>query len=135
MKLISQEPIFDSKIDNGLGKSHFHYRLGNRSHKWRPPTDVYETQEAVIVRIEIAGMRDSDFSITLSQRTLSIQGIRPDSDDRSTYHQMEIRFGEFLSEITLYWDVDSQSVQAEYKDGFLRLILPKPEPHKVKIHK
>ena len=48
---------------------------------------------------------------------------------------MEIRFGEFLSEINLLWPIDAKSVEAEYKDGFLRLFLPKTKPHKIEIEK
>jgi HSP20 family protein len=135
MKLLNQEPVYVNRTDDDLSKGRFHFRKGGRTNKWRPPTDIYETKDAIIVRIEIAGMRDSDFSITLSDHTLSVEGIRTNIDDRTTYHQMEIRFGEFLSEINILWPVDAKSVEAEYKDGFLRLVLPKTKPHKVEIEK
>jgi HSP20 family protein len=135
MKLLNQDPDHFNRTDDELSNRRFHFRTAGRANKWRPPTDVYETQDAIIVRIEIAGMRDSDFSITLSDHTLSIEGIRANISDRTTYHQMEIRFGEFLTEINLLWPIDSKSVEADYKDGFLRLVLPKTKPHKVEIDK
>jgi HSP20 family protein len=80
-------------------------------------------------------MRESEFSISLEDRVLSIQGIRPDQPERRAYHQMEIRFGEFNTEVDLHWAVDSQAVEAEYKDGILMLVLPKAKSHQIKVGK
>ena len=52
------------------------WRLSLRSTSWRPPTDVYEVDDDLIVRVEIAGMREEDFSIELNGRILSIRGMR-----------------------------------------------------------
>ena len=73
------------------------WRIISRPHAWRPPTDVYETEDAITIRIEVAGMRESDFTIALVERTLTIRGIRQDTPERRAYHQMEIPFGEFSS--------------------------------------
>src|SRR5512139_1287103 len=74
-------------------------RTGRRSHVWRPLTDVFETDEAFIVRVEIAGMEEAEISIELHERLMVIRGIRQDVPERRAYHQMEISFGEFLTEI------------------------------------
>jgi HSP20 family protein len=129
------KPVWRSQDENEKNMSIFRYRIGSRSYKWRPPTDVYENQDAIIVRVEIAGMRDSDFSITLNDRVLTIEGVRPDQSERRAYHQMEIRFGEFKTEVLLHVPVDSQTIQAEYLDGILRLVLPKIKPHQIQIGK
>jgi len=116
-----------------LGSTSSSWRAKLRSHIWRPPTDVYETKDSVVVRVEVAGMREEDFSISLSGKELVIRGIRPDIAERRAYHQMEIIFGEFMSEVELPCDVDAEQVNAEYKMGFLRLELPKTYPQKIKI--
>lgn len=108
-------------------------RVGLRSPAFRPPTDVFETKDAVIVRVEIAGMQEEDFTISLSGKYLVIRGLRPDTAERRAYHQMEIVFGEFISEVELPCDVVSEEVTAEYSKGFLRLVLPKIQPRKIKI--
>ncbi len=54
-------------------------RMSARPHVWRPPTDVFETEDAIIVRVEIAGMLENDFSIVLDGRYLSIRGMRSDA--------------------------------------------------------
>jgi HSP20 family protein len=99
--------------------------LTMRSPAWQPPTDVYETEEAIIVRLEIAGMNEADFSIVLDGRYLSIRGVRQDMSERRAYHQMEIRFGEFSVDVELPAVVDVENVQAIYQNGFLKIMLPK----------
>lgn len=104
-----------------------------RSHLWRPPIDVFETERAIVVRVEIAGMKESDFAITLDERHLSIRGTRPDSPERRAYRQMEIRFGEFLAEVDLHSPINVDEVEAVYSNGFLKVTLPKIGPHQIHI--
>lgn len=109
------------------------WKVNARSHIWRPPTDVYETEEAIVVRVEIAGMQEDDFSISLAGRLLTIRGLRPDQPERRAYHQMEIFFGEFLTEVELPCAVMTEGVAAEYRAGFLRLVLQKDRPTKIQV--
>jgi len=46
---------------------------------------------------------------------------------------MEIPFGEFRTQVELHWAIDHEAIQAEYEDGFLRLVLPKTKPHNIEI--
>jgi HSP20 family protein len=94
---------------------------------------VYETDAAVVVRVEIAGMQESDFVITLDNRHLSIRGTRPDLPERRAYQQMEIRFGEFSAEVDLHTQVIVEEVEAIYTNGFLKVTLPKARPHQIQI--
>jgi HSP20 family protein len=116
-----------------ISESSHRWRNGVRSPIWRPATDVYETPDSIIVRVEIAGVREEDFSISLAGNQLSIRGNRPDIQERRAYHQMEIFFGEFLTEVDLPEPVVSDQVNAEYIAGFLRLVFPKEQPTKVSI--
>jgi HSP20 family protein len=109
------------------------WRIISRPHAWRPPTDVYETDEAIIIRVEVAGMRESDFTISLVERSLTIRGVRQDTSERRAYHQMEIAFGEFTTEIELPYAIISDDVQAIYQDGFLRVKLPLAKPKRIKV--
>jgi HSP20 family protein len=104
------------------------FRLSSRTCVWSPPTDVYEIEDEVIVRVEIAGMREDDFAITLEERFLTIRGSRPDIPERRAYHQLEIPFGEFISKIELPVPVIVDKIEAIYLGGFLRLVLPKADP-------
>jgi HSP20 family protein len=96
-----------------------------RSNVWSPPTDLYETEEAYVVRVEIAGMREDDFEVLLENDILLISGLRPDLTERRAYQQMEIRFGKFSTALTLPGSVNIEQARAEYKEGFLTIVLPK----------
>jgi HSP20 family protein len=104
-----------------------------RSSVWSPPTDVYETEDAYVVRVEIAGMREEDFEVLLANNTLLVSGSRPDHTERRAYQQMEIRFGKFSTAINLPGAVDIEQARAEYKDGFLTIVLPKATPNQNKV--
>jgi HSP20 family protein len=110
-----------------------HWRINMRPHVWRPPTDMYETGESIVVRVEIAGMREQDFSIALEDRTLTIRGVRSDPSERLAFYQMEIPFGEFSTEVELPAPVMSEGVGATYHDGFLQITLPKTRPHHIQV--
>lgn len=101
---------------------------------WQPPTDVYELDGTVIVVVEIAGMRDSDFNVMLQGQQLFISGTRErQSRPNCAYHQLEIRFGEFRAEVSLPWPVVRDQVTATYRDGFLRVELPRAAAQKVHV--
>ena len=127
------QPIWYDSDDSQLIRNRKRWGNGVRSPIWRPPTDVYETEPAVIVRVEIAGMREEDFSISLTGNQLSVRGNRPDIQERRAYHQMEIRFGEFNVEVVLPAPVLADQVEAEYRAGFLRLVFPKDKPKKIQV--
>jgi len=108
-------------ISVGLSRSH----TSRRSPMWRPPTDVFETAEMVTVRVEIAGMEESEFVIVVDGEQLSIRGMRTDIAERRAYYQMEIRFGEFIVEVPIPSPVDVEKAHAVYQNGFLKVELPK----------
>lgn len=108
------------------------WQVRPQSRLWSPPTDVFETESAYVVRVEIAGMRRQDFSIQLENQRLTITGARPDTPQRRAYHQMEVRFGEFGTIVGLPGPVEAEDAGAEYEDGFLTVILPKATTTQIK---
>jgi HSP20 family protein len=100
---------------------------------WSPPTDVYETEDSYVVKVEIAGMRDEDFDVAFENNTLWISGYRPDRNERRAYHQMEIRFGRFELAVEIPIPVDIEKATAEYKDGFLMIVFPKSDKKQEKV--
>jgi HSP20 family molecular chaperone IbpA len=102
---------------------------GGQNRVWRPPTDVYETESEIVVQVEVAGAEDTDFYLSLDDRSLTIRGMRDDTmTERRAYYQMEIHFGEFYCDVELPSPVDKEQIQAEYHDGFLRVTLLKIHP-------
>jgi HSP20 family protein len=102
---------------------------------WEPQADVYETREAVRVKVELAGVRPETIQVELSGdgRALAVRGVREDERaeavNRILFHQMEIYLGPFERVLTLPpgAEVDRDQVQASYKDGFLLITLPKKQ--------
>jgi len=120
IKLSGEEDIWSGDPLRSTG-----WRLKKRSPQWRPPTDVLEMDTEFLVIVEIAGMRGLDISATFDKGLLSIQGSRMDSGGLKAYHQMEIAFGDFLTEVRLPSRVETEKIEATYSDGFLRVVLPK----------
>ncbi len=93
---------------------------------WRPPTDVYETPDEMIVVVELAGVAEEDMSVTLFSDLLVVEGTRePALAQMNACHQLGIKYGEFRTEISLHTPVDHEHVTAEYKNGLLIITLRK----------
>jgi len=123
-------PLSSSKLPENTPLSRY---FSVRAPAWRPPVDVYETEDNLVVRVEIGGMHEEDFTIELNGRYLVIRGSRQDISEKRAYHRMEIRFGEFLIEIELPLHVETDRVLAVYQDGFLRVMLPKSHPRHIPV--
>ena len=101
---------------------------------WAPPLDIEETENGIIIRAEIPGMKKEDIKISLTGDTLCISGERrheAEQKDR-TFHRVERAYGRFMRSLVLPTDVDGSKVKAAYKDGILELSLPKSEKAKAR---
>ena len=104
-----------------------------RGDRWQPAVDVFETEKAIVVRAEIAGVRSADLRVTVEGQQLCIRGVRTPPDAGGGHsverlHQMEIAFGPFERLIRIGVPFDSDRVTAVAEDGFLRVTLPKRIP-------
>lgn len=107
--------------------------IGSNHHTWSPPTDVYETDSCVVVKIEIGGMRQEDFDVSFSQNTLTVSGTRRDPSDKLAYHRLEIAYGDFMSQVHIPWVIDEEQIEAKYNLGFLYIVLPKQQAEQTHI--
>ena len=96
---------------------------------WRPPADVYETENAVVVRVEMPGVRSEDITLTLHTDTLVVRATRrePRHDAKSAYHQLEIHYGHIERIIPLPRYIRHEDAEATYTEGFLTVRIPKRE--------
>jgi len=110
-------------------------RRGLGTGRWYPPADVFETEKAFVIRLEVPGTPLEDIKITLSGDRLTVSGIKKDEyqGGQRRFYQAEIVFGEFERTFSLPWSVKEEEVRAVYKDGILTIILHKPEPKRVKV--
>lgn len=98
---------------------------------WTPFLDVSETKNDLIVKTEIAGVDPKDVDISLSGDTLTIKGEKKQEKEEG-YHLMERNYGSFSRSIRLPVEVDQDKVKASYKNGVLKITLPKSEKIKSK---
>ena len=105
-----------------------HHALTQQPGQWRPATDIHETPDAILVKMELAGMREEDIEVTLYEDALIVTGRREDDaahDHEVYYHEAQIRYGPFRAEILLPAPIQRNGVEASYENGFLRVSLPK----------
>jgi HSP20 family protein len=112
--------------------SELRWSFGHES-TWRPPTDVYETDDSAVVMVEIAGLQEGDFAIALSGRNLVISGERRDPAEKLAYQQMEIRYGRFRTEVSLPWAIDPANTEAQYENGLLKVTLRKAQARRIAV--
>lgn len=116
------------------GEPYSNMRWGLRGEAaWRPPTDVYETDNSAVVIVEIAGLRTGDYEVSLTGRILVISGERRDPVEKLAYQQMEIRYGRFRTQVHLPWALETSGQVATYENGLLKIILPKAQAHRVPV--
>ena len=109
---------------------------GSYHDSWKPPTDVYETDAEIIVKVDIAGVEDGNMTVTIEDGVLRVHGYRTDCSafSKLAVHRMEIMCGEFETHVHLPHAVDSSAdINASYRNGMLTIVLPKEVAHKVHI--
>jgi HSP20 family protein len=99
-----------------------------------PALDVVQTDNEIVVKATLPGVKAEGVEISVANGVLSIRGeTREVKDDpQATYHRRERRYGSFARSISLPTDVDADKAHAEFEDGVLTLTLPKSEQVKPK---
>jgi HSP20 family protein len=102
--------------------------------EWIPSFDIAETDDNFIVTAELPGMDAKDVHVTLTNGILTVKGERKHEKEEKekNYHLKEMRGGAFYRSVRLPGDVKTEKVNAIYKNGVLKLTLPKAETEKVK---
>jgi HSP20 family protein len=121
--------MFDQFFRGGTGEE-----AGWGVRTWAPPVDIYETDDALILKAELPGVSKDDVSIEIHQNTLILRGQRKHEAEvkEEQYHRVERAYGTFQRSFMLPTLVDQEHVQATYHDGVLELRLPKSEAAKPK---
>ena len=101
---------------------------------WAPSVDIYETKDAIIIDAELPGLNQKDINVSVSDNVLTIKGEKKQEKEvkEENYHRVERSYGSFTRSFTLPVGVKSESIKAAYKDGVLKVTLPKAEESKPK---
>jgi HSP20 family protein len=104
---------------------------------WAPRIDVYEKDNAVIVKAELPGLKKEDVQVELDDGTLVIRGeSKAESEVKDeNYYRIERSFGSFYRRMALPFEVKPEQIQATMKDGVLEVRIPKPAETKPEAKK
>ncbi len=100
---------------------------------WYPPVDIKETRDAFVLFAELPGVNKKDIKITYKNGLLVLEGERKFEEDRNArYHRVERNYGRFFRSFQLPAEIQSDKIQARFRDGVLEVYLPKVEEEKEK---
>ncbi|RPI26398.1 MAG: Hsp20/alpha crystallin family protein [Acidobacteria bacterium] len=102
------------------------------SGSWIPPVDIYESADALLVKAELPEVSREDIDIRLENGVLTIRGERKLQEELKKHncYRMESQYGAFSRSFSLPRTVDSEKIEANYKDGVLNIRIPKREETK-----
>ena len=104
-----------------------------------PAVDIYEDAKKIVLKLEVPGIEEKDLDIRVENHTLTVKGERKfeAEEKEQNFHRIERRYGSFFRAFTLPSTVDTESVQATYNAGVLKLELakkPEAQPKQIKIN-
>jgi HSP20 family protein len=123
----NMDRLWDSFFERGV-------RGADEDGEWLPSLDVAETKDEIVVKAEVPGMDAKDIDISLSDGLLTIKGEKKQEreEKEENYHLVERSYGAFTRSIRLPKEVQSDKISASYKNGVLKVTLPKSEEAKKK---
>src|SRR5512146_1833497 len=100
---------------------------GGESVGWTPNVDIYEDEEGVSLRFDLAGVDPKDVDIRFENGVLTLRGERKldREENRDNYHRIELSYGTFTRSFSLPATIDAEKIKAESKNGVLTVVLPK----------
>jgi HSP20 family protein len=106
-----------------------------RGDRWQPALDVYETEKALVLRVELGGVTSADVRVTLDGEWLVIRGERraAGAGDLRRLHQVEVPSGPFERRVRVTVPFEREQVSAGLEDGFLTVVLPKRHPQRIPV--
>jgi HSP20 family protein len=105
---------------------------------WRPLVDIYETDEGVVLQMDLPGVKKEDVSIEIKNNLLTIHGQRPVQNEirQDFYYQRERICGTFQRSFSLHAATEPDQINASFKNGVLTVRIPYPKedkPQKVSV--
>ena len=118
--------LFDSTLYGWPGESD--------TRTWMPQADIHETDEELVVTADLPGIDVKSVDVRVENNVLSIAGERKlqEIPKNGNVHRVERMYGAFARSFTLSTPVDTERIKANYKDGVLKITLPKAEQAKPK---
>ena len=101
---------------------------------WYPAMDITETDNEVIATLELPGLKREDIKVSVNNDILTVSGEKKQekTEENENIHRVERTYGYFKRSVALPVEVDTNKVKAVYKDGVLKVTMPKLEEKKTK---
>jgi HSP20 family protein len=101
---------------------------------WSPAVDIYETEDEVVVKAELPEVNQKDIDVQIENSTLTLRGERKFNKEtkKENFHRIERAYGSFSRSFTLPSTIDQEKIRADYRDGILKISMPKREETKPK---
>ena len=101
---------------------------------WRPVVDIYDSEKAIVTNAELPGVTKDTITLDVKENILTLRGERKSDEEvrKENYYRMERCFGTFERAFTLPSTVDPAKITANFKDGILKIEIPKAEEKKPK---
>lgn len=124
----------DRMCDSFIGKLPRFWSEDYREGRWTPRVDISESKDDIIVKAEIPGMTKDQIKVSLQDNILTIRGEKKQEQEEkeASFHRVERSYGAFVRSFSLPTLVRSDQIKASYKDGILKITLPKVEEVKPK---
>ncbi len=96
-----------------------------------PRADIYETEENIVVLLDMPGIEKEEIDVSLEKNTLTVNGyVKVETPEGYSLALNEYRLGDYERSFRISNQIDREGIEAEYKEGVLRLTLPKAEEAK-----
>ncbi len=110
-----------------------------RFNNWHPAVDIYDQDDKVVIKAELPGVDKKDINVDLKDRVLTLRGERYHESEvkEEKFYRKERAYGKFERSFTLPAGLDPEKISADFKDGVLKIEIPKPEeekPKKIAVH-
>jgi HSP20 family protein len=146
MQLVKWNPMrdmlsFNSRADRFFNDFFNPSRGVNVTEKWgwNPRVDIYEEDNAIVLTAELPGVERDNISVDVKDGVLTLKGERSSENEvtEESFYRRERSFGSFERRFNLPDNVDPEKITADYKDGVLKVDIPKPEdvqPKQITVH-
>ena len=110
-----------------------------RAELWYPSVDMFDNDGALVIKAELPGLSKDDIDVNIEDGKLTLSGERKSENEvaEDQYYRRERTYGKFVRAFALPADVDPDKIAAEFKDGVLKIEIPKPEdkkPRQITVH-
>ncbi|MCM8795229.1 MAG: Hsp20/alpha crystallin family protein [Candidatus Omnitrophica bacterium] len=101
---------------------------------WSPSLDISEDKDNIVIKADLPGVKQQDIDISINDNILTLKGERRRDEETKgkNYHRIERFYGSFVRSLSLPRYVDTDKINASYKDGVLEIVIPKTEEAKPK---